>query len=317
MMNVFVRAAIHPDAVAKLQADSRVRAVLWDDPAVAAWEEEADAVILRGLDITGEEIRRAKRLKVIGRHGAGVDSVDLEAAKEKGVKVMNTPFENSQSVAELAVGFMLASGRNIHGATTLVREGKWAEGRKGKGCVELFGGTVGLVGYGRIARMVAAILRTAFSMTVRAYDPFVTEEQWAAMAESVAPCKTVEELFASCDYISIHVPKTKETTGLINAAVFAGARKGLVLVNTARGGVIDEAALYEAMKNGTVRAAASDVFGKEPLDPATPLLSLPNFIATPHYGGATEQCLQRVATKIAEETVAALFDEETSAYRYL
>lgn len=316
-MKVFVRAAIHPDAVAYLRAEPRIQTVTWDEPEAARWEEEADAVIIRGLDITGEEIARCRKLKVIGRHGAGVDAVDLEAAKAKGIKVMNTPFENSQSVAELAVAFMLASGRNIGGASALVREGNWAEGRKGKGCVELSGATVGFVGFGRIAKLVATMVKTAFAARVRAYDPFVSPQAWAEMRDFVSPCASVEELFASCDYISIHVPKTKDTAGLVNAKVFAAAKKGLVLVNTARGGVVDEAALYDALKNGTVRAAASDVFEKEPLDTASPLLSLPNFIATPHYGGATEQCLQRVATTIARETVAALFDEETAAYRYL
>ncbi len=316
-MKVFVRSAIHPDAVAQLKADSRVGVVLWDDPAIDAWEDEADAVILRGLAIDGDAIRRAKKLKVIGRHGAGVDSVDLAAAKEKGVKVMNTPFENSRSVAELAVGLMLACGRNMLGAAGLVRQGKWAEGRKGTGCVELAGSTAGFVGFGRIGRMVGTMLKTAFSARLLAYDPFVTEEQWASMRDFVTPRKTVEELFAACDYISVHVPKTRDTVGLISANVFAAAKKGLILVNTARGGVVDEAALYEALKSGIVRAAACDVFDSEPLDPASPLLSLPNFIATPHYGGATEQCLRRVATTIARETVAALFDEETPAYRYV
>ncbi len=315
-MKIFVRAAIHPDAVAHLRADSRVQVVTWDQPEIATWEDEADAIIVRGLDVTGDEIRRCKKLKVIGRHGAGVDSVDLAAAKEKGIIVMNTPFENSQSVAELAVTFMLASGRNLGGAMDHVRAGRWAEGRKGARCIELFENTVGFVGYGRIARMTATILRTAFSMKVLAYDPFVTKEQWASM-NNVTPCATVKDLFAASTYVSIHVPKTKDTMGLINADVFAAAKQGLVLVNTARGGVVDENALYEAMKSGIVRAAASDVFEKEPLDTASPLLSLPNFIATPHYAGATEECLRRVATTIARETIAALFGTETPAYRYM
>ena len=316
-MKVFVRAPIHPDAVALLRADHRIETVTWDEPAAADWEKEADAVILRGMKIRGDEIRRAAKLKVIGRHGAGVDAVDLEAAKEKGVKVMNTPFENSQSVAELAIGFMLASARNIVDATRLVRDGKWAEGRKGAGCVELFENTAGFVGFGRIARMVATTLKTGFSMKIHAYDPFITDEAWAEMKDFVTPCKTVRELFATCSYISIHVPKTRDTAGLVNADVFSAARKGLILVNTARGGVVDEAALYNALKDGTVRAAASDVFETEPLDTASPLLALPNFIATPHYGGATEDCLRRVATKIALETVAALYGEEDPAYKYL
>ena len=137
------------------------------------------------------------------------------------------------------------------------------------------------------------------------------------MRDLATPCKTLPELFAASSYVSIHVPKTKESDNLVNAEIFAVAKKGLVLVNTSRGSVVDEQALYDAMVSGTVRAAASDVFDKEPLDVNSPLLSLPHFIATPHYGGATEDCLRRVAAAIARQTVAALFDEEDPAYRYM
>ena len=165
--------------------------------------------------------------------------------------------------------------------------------------------------------VVATTLKTGFGMKIYAYDPFVSLSAWEEMKDFVTPCQTVAELFATCSYISVHVPKNKDTENLINADVFAAAKKGIILVNTARGGVVDEAALYEALKNGTVRAAASDVFMKEPLDTASPLLTLPNFIATPHYAGSTEDCLRRVATKIAQETIAALFDKEDPDYRYI
>jgi len=315
-MKVFVRAPIHPDAVALLRADPRIETVTWDEPAAAEWEKEADAVILRGLNISGDEIRRAEKLKVIGRHGAGVDSVDLAAAKAKGVVVMNTPFENSQSVAELAVALIMAAGRHVVDATHLVADGKWAEGRKGSGCREMYENTVGFVGFGRIAKIAAGILRDAFSMRILAYDPFLSGADWQALGDTVTPCSSLCDLFSAADYVSIHVPKTKETAGLISAEVLAAAKKGLVLVNTARGGVVDEHALYEAMRAGTIGGAAFDVFEHEPLAPDSPLLKLPNFIATPHYGGATQECLRRVATAIARETVAALFGEETPAYRY-
>lgn len=316
-MKVFVRAPIHPDAVALLKADPRIETVTWDDPAAETWEQEADAVILRGMNITGEEIRRAARLKVIGRHGAGVDAVDLEAAKARGIAVINTPFENSQSVAELAVALMMAAGRHVVDATKLVSQGKWNEGRKGIGCRELYGNTAGFVGYGRIAKIAAGILRAAFSMKILAYDPFLTEAGWQALRGEVTPCASLHELFAVCDYVSLHVPKTKDTVGMISANVLASSKKGLILVNTARGGIVDEAALCEAMRNGTVGGAAFDVFENEPLAPDSPLLQMPNFIATPHYAGATQECLRRVATAVAKETVAALFGEETPAYRYL
>ena len=316
-MNIFVRAPIHADAVALLRADSRVNIVTWDDPGVGRWEQEADGVILRGMNISGDEIRRAARLKVIGRHGAGVDAVDLDAAREKGVIVMNAPFENAQSVTELAVGLMLAAARQIPQTAGSVREGQWEEARKGKNFIELFENTAGFVGFGRIARMTATVLKNGFSMKILAYDPFITDAAWASMHDLVTPCKNLQELFAASSYISVHVPKTETTTNLITAEVFAAARKGMILVNTSRGGIVDEKALYDALVNGAVRAAASDVFAKEPVDVANPLLSLPNFIATPHYGGSTEDCLRRVALAIAKQTVAALFGEEDPAYRYM
>lgn len=316
-MKVFVRAPIHPDAVALLRADTRVETVTWDEPAAAEWEKEADAVILRGTNISGDEIRRAAKLKVIGRHGAGVDAVDLEAARSKGIVVMNTPFENAQSVAELTVALMMATSRHIVDATRLVADGKWAEGRKGAGSRELFENTVGFVGFGRIARKVAAILRNALSMRVLAYDPLLSDAEWKSLQDLAVPCPGLGDLFADCDYVSIHLPKTAQTVGLISAEVLAASKRGLMLINTARGGIVDEAALYDAMKAGAIAGAAFDVFENEPLDPASPLLTLPNFIATPHYAGATEECLRRVATTIARETVAALFGEETPAYRYL
>lgn len=316
-MKVFVRAPIHPDAVALLRADSRVETVTWDDPAAGRWEEEADAVILRGLNISGDEIRRAARLKVIGRHGAGVDSVDLEAAKAKGIVVLNTPFENSRSVAELTVALIMAAARRVVDMARLIETGAWAEGRKGSGCRELYGNTVGFIGFGRIARMTATMLKNAFEMNVLAYDPLLSEADWGRVKALATPCNDLHRLFAAADYVSVHVPKTKETAGMISAEVLGMAKKGLILVNTARGGVVDEAALCEAMRAGTIGGAAFDVFAQEPLDPASPLLKLPNFIATPHYGGSTQECLRRVATAIAKETVAALFGEETPAYRYV
>jgi len=316
-MNVFIPFPIHADALAWLRANSRVRTITGDEPDAADWEKKADAVILRSTKISGDEIRRAARLKVIGRHGVGIDVVDLDAAREKGIKVLNAPFENTQSVAELAVGFMLALARRIPQAINHVRSGLWAEGRKADGCTELFENTVGFVGFGRIARKTATILKNGFSMKILAYAPRITDAAWNDLRDFVTPCKTLPELFASSSYVSIHVPKTKETINLIDANILAAAKKGMLLVNTSRGGIVDEQALYSALVNGTIRAAASDVFAKEPLDVDSPLLTLPNFIATPHYAGTTEDCLRRVSAAIARQTVAALFDEEDPAYRRL
>lgn len=311
---VFLRAPIHDDAVALLKADPRLDVVLWDEARIENWREEADAVILRGMNLLGEDIRSAKRLKVIGRHGAGVDSVDVEAARERGIVVLNTPFENSQSVAELSVTLMLSAARRIVHANCLVRNENWDEGRKGKGCRELYRNRVGFVGYGRIARMTADMLRNAFEMNVVAYDPKLPEEFWQD-AVDVSCMETLEGLFAECDFVSINLPRTLETTGLISEAVLAQAKPGLILVNTSRGGIVDELALAAALETGPLGAAAMDVFEQEPPSPTHPLLSLPNFIATPHYGGATQESLRRVACSIARQTALALFGATTESYR--
>lgn len=311
---VFLRAAIHDDAVAFLKADPRLDVVTWDRPRIENWREEADAVILRGMSLSGDEIRSAKRLKVIGRHGAGVDSVDIEAARERGIVVLNTPFENSQSVAELSVTLMLSAARRLVQANSMVRDNKWNQGRKGEGCRELYRNRVGFVGYGRIARMTADILRKAFEMDLYAYDPKLPADFWRDQ-EDVTCVGSLEELFADCNFVSINLPRTVETTGLISAGVLAHAKRGLILVNTSRGGIVDEAALAAALESGHLGAAGMDVFEQEPPSPTHPLLSLPNFIATPHFGGATQESLRRVACSIARETALALFGRTTDGYR--
>ncbi|WP_126976635.1 hydroxyacid dehydrogenase [Frigidibacter oleivorans] len=311
---VFLLASIHGDAVDLLKADPRLDVVTWDDARIENWRDEADAVILRGLDLRGDDIRAARRLKVIGRHGAGVDSVDIEAARERGIVVLNTPFENSQSVAELSVTLMLAAARRVVQAHHLVRTGGWAEGRKGRGCRELYRNRVGFVGYGRIARLTADILRNAFEMEVAAYDPKLPDSVWQDQT-GVTRVESLTDLFASCDFVSVNLPRTPETTGLISQQVLAAARPGLILVNTSRGGIVDEPALAAALADGPIGAAGMDVFQQEPPSPDHPLLSLPNFIATPHYGGATQESLRRVACSIARETAQALFGQATEYYR--
>lgn len=315
LMQVFVRAPIHADAVAILKSDSRIRVVTWDDPRADEWEAEADAVIVRGINVTADEIRRARKLKVIGRHGAGVDSVAVDVARDKGIIVLNTPFENSQSVAELTVTLMMASARRLMASTEMARSGHWAEGRKGTGCRELFRNTVGFVGFGRIARMTARMLTSAFEMKVLAYDPKLPAADWSSLSGEVTPVDDLQQLFAKSDFVNVSLPKTAETAGLISREVMAASKPGLILVNTARGGIVDETALYEMMSTGVIGAAALDVFEHEPPHHDNPLFQLPNFIATPHYGGATQESLERVAKTIAKETVAALFGMETASYR--
>ncbi len=314
MKNLFVLDPIHAEAVAALRADASVRTVTWDDEDIANWKEKADAVIVRARPLSGEEIRAACRLKVIGRHGAGYDKVDITAVKERGIALIVTPFENSQSVAELAVALMLSAARMIPAAASAVKSGGWNAAKKQFVGNELAEKKAGFVGFGRIAQKTADMLRSAFAMEIYAYDPFLNAGQWKALP-GATPCASLEELFAVCDYVSLHAPKTPETQNMINKAVLSHAKKGLILINTARGGLVNEQDLLDALRSGTLAAAASDVLSQEPAGADHPLLACENFIATPHFGGSTADCTRKVALAVVRETVAALSGKENKAYR--
>lgn len=314
-MKLFVADPIHDDAVAFLREKGDVELTLWSDPAIAKWRDEAEALIVRGSAVSAGDIMAAKKLKVIGRHGVGYEKIAVDAMKERGMALINAPFENGQSVAELAVGLLLACSRNIPQVMEKIKGGNWEDARKRLGGSDLYQAALGVVGFGRIARMTATMAKNAFGMTILAHDPFLPQDVWKDYADLATPRASLNELFASSDFISLHVPNTPRTLGMIGTEQFAAARKNLVIVNTARGGVVDEDALFTALKENRIRAAASDVFAKEPLNPDSPLLSLSNFIATPHYGGSTDSSLRRVACAVAREVHAFMRGRENPAYR--
>jgi D-3-phosphoglycerate dehydrogenase / 2-oxoglutarate reductase len=250
-----------------------------------------DAIIVRGATkVTADVIGAGKNLKVIGRAGVGLDNVDKKAADARGIKVVNTPAATSVTVAELALGLMLACARSIPQATQSLREGKW-EKKAFKG-TELYGKTLGLIGAGRIGTELGK-RAIAMGMSVLVVDPFIKECQFGK------PCE-FPDLLKSADYISLHVPKTPETVHLINRERIAQMKKGVIIINCARGGVIDEEALYEALKSGQVGAAGLDVFESEPIKDFK-LFSLPNVIGTPHVGAQTKEGQERAGIGIAEE----------------
>lgn len=316
-MKVYILDKITEDAVRYFREIARdMELVLWSDPEVSNWHEDADGIIVRASSVTGDDIRRCRKLKVIGRHGVGYEKVDVAAAKERGIAVVYTPFENTNAVAELVLTLMLACARNIALGMDVVREGHWAEKNAIK-AKELSGKNVGFVGYGRIARASATLLVNAFAMPVYAYDPYVPAMEWNALEPAAVRCETLEELFAACDAVSVHVPLTAETRGLINKQAFAAAKPGAILVNTARGGVVAEDDLYEALQTGKLLAAASDVFAKEPPEATNPLFSLSNFIPTPHFGGTTKEALERVAAAVVREVAGYLNGGGDPRYRVL
>ncbi len=259
---------------------------------------EADGIIIRsGTKLTAEIIEAAERLKVIARAGTGLDNVDLEAANRKGIVVMNCPGGNTNSAAEHTLALMLALARNIPQAMASLKAGRW-ERKKFMGR-ELMGKTLGIIGLGRIGSVVAE-RALGLKMKVLAYDPFVTPERASEMGVELV---SLDELYARSDLITIHVPLTKETYHLINAESLAKMKDGVLLINCARGGIVDERALYEALKSGKVAGAALDVFEKEPPDPEHPLLKMENFVCTPHLGASTLEAQKNVALAVASQVV--------------
>jgi D-3-phosphoglycerate dehydrogenase len=262
---------------------------------------EADALIVRNsIPIDRELLLAAPRLKVIGKAGTGAENIDLESATAAGVLVMNTPGGNAVSVAEHTLGLMLAMARSIPQANASTKHGDW--GRVRYVGTELRGKTLGVVGLGSIGQEVVRRAR-AFEMKIIANDPYVNSQSAADLGAQLKP---LGELFAQSDYITLHVALTLETYALLNAAAFAKMKKGVRIVNCARGELIDGAALCNAIESGKVAGAALDVFQTEPVDSSEPLLKLDQVIATPHIGGNTEEAQETVGVRIAEQIVQYL-----------
>ena len=258
---------------------------------------EYDALIIRSATkVTAGLLEKATKLKVVGRAGSGLDNVDIPAATKKGVVVMNTPGGNTVTTAEHTIGMIFACARMIPQAYSSLKAGKW-EKKKFEG-VELFDKTLGIVGLGAIGGVVANRC-AAMGMKILAFDPFISAEKAKSLGIELADLETI---WKRADFITLHTPKTKETAGLINKTTIAKMKDGVRIINCARGGIVNEGDLYEALKSGKVAAAAFDVFEKEPPE-NHPLLTLDNFIATPHLGASTKEAQENVATAVAEQIV--------------
>jgi D-3-phosphoglycerate dehydrogenase len=249
--------------------------------------------------IKAETLANPGKLKIIGRAGVGVDNIDVKAATEKGVLVINTPQGNAAAAAELAIGLVFALARKIPQAAQSMKQGIW-EKKKYMG-TEIAGKTLGVIGLGNIGRQ-AAERGVGLKMNVIGYDPFPPKQ----LPEGVKQV-TLDELVAQSDYITLHVPATAETKGLFDAARIAKMKKGACLINCARGGIVDENAVLEALKSGQLGGAALDVFAKEPPDPS-PLFAEENLIAVPHLGASTKEAQEKVAIELAEVFVGFLKD---------
>ncbi len=283
--------------------------VVAPEPTLAAMLElapRADAFVVRTAPITRAVLTAATNLKVVGKHGVGVDNIDIAAATDLGIPVFSTPGTNAEAVAEMALALMLALARRLPAAHAYVRDNRFVQGRKEYLAVEMEGKTLGLVGVGRIGTLLAKMCCGAFGMRVMAYDPYVAVPP-ALPVGQIEMVTDLYDLLREADFISTHVPLTEQTRGIISTAELKAMKSSAYIVNTARGGIVDEAALAEALAAGTIAGAGMDVFDLEPTpDPNNPLFKLDNIILSPHIGGQTAESMQKMARAVAQGTLDGL-----------
>jgi D-3-phosphoglycerate dehydrogenase len=283
--------------------DVDVRTGLSPEELVTAIAEYDALVVRSATKVTAEVIERGENLKVVGRAGIGLDNVDVDAATRHGVLVVNAPQSNVLSAAEHTMALLLAQARNVPQAHSALVSGSW-ERERWQG-VELHGKTLGIIGLGRVGTLVAQ-RASAFGMRIVAYDPYVAPNRAQQMGVSLV--EAVSELCARADFITIHMPRTPETMGLVGAKELEQARPGVRIVNTARGGLIDEKALEAALESGRVAGAAIDVFENEPIT-EHPLFRFPSVVVTPHLGASTAEAQDKAGLAIAEQVLLALRGE--------
>jgi D-3-phosphoglycerate dehydrogenase / 2-oxoglutarate reductase len=304
---VILAGPIHPDGHSLLETEARVTVCpdLTEDGVIAA-AREAEGILFRIRPKCSERLMTAcKRLKVVGRHGVGLDTVDLPAATRLGIAVVHAPGSNSDAVAEHAVMLMLAAAKKTTAIDRLTRRGQWIEGRA-RGIFELKGKTLGVIGVGNIGRRVAHIAR-AFGMRILGHDPYVAPDELRARE---AEPTSLDQLLAQSDVITVHTPLTPETRHLINAQTIAKMKPGVVFVNTCRGGTQDERALFEGLSRGTIKAAGLDVWEEEPTPVDNPLLNLENVVCTSHIAGVSDEANRTMAVMVADEMLRVLRGEK-------
>jgi D-3-phosphoglycerate dehydrogenase len=295
-MKIYILDAYHPAGVE--YAAKHFEVVRWDDPRVKNWHQDADGVMVRMTPIRAADLARADKLKVICKQGVGFDSIDIDAAKARGIPVLRTPGANSEAVAEMAMALALSATRRVAELDRMLRAGAKFERPDILG-IEMLGKTVGVIGMGAIGSRVAHKWRAAFEAKVIYYDPYVSNP-------GLERIEKLAELLGRSDLVSVHVPLTAETRKLIGAPQLARMKKTAVLVNTSRGGIIDESALYEALKERRIFAAGLDVWEVEPPPKDAPLLSLPNVVGTPHAAGGTFETQERSSLQVAMQVVEVL-----------
>lgn len=303
---VYLVEHIHPTALARLEEKAEVVTDL----------SVADAAINRNLRMDRAWMEQCPNLKVIGIHGTGTDGVDLTAARERGIKVIYAPGENALSVAELIVGFALMLSRHIPQFDRQVRAGETPVSGGGRLVgSELRGKTFGMIGCGNIARKAADILKNGFGMNAVGWSRSLTPERAGELG--IGFCANPAEVMERADIVSVGLAMNPETRNLVDAQVLRHAKRGCILINCARGGIVNEQALYDALTDGTLAAAACDVFTQEPPTMGDPLVQLPNFLATPHIGAATDEALDRVSNSTVRQVLAVLEGKEDDSIRWV
>ena len=269
-------------------------------PPAASWPERADGIVVRASPVGAAAILTASRLRVIGKHGVGTDNIDLEAVAQRQVVVAKTPAANADAVAELAIGFMLALLRRVAWHDRGIRiQASSAAPPVGR---ELKGARLGLLGFGAIGQRVARIARMGFEAEVAAYDPFVQPPRDL----QVRMLDSANALCAQSDILSVHLPLTPETRGLVGARLLSALPQGAFVVNTGRGGVVEEVALLAALRGGRLAGAGLDVFEQEPPTAELALLEHPNVVTTPHIGASTREAMERMGRSVVEQVLDVL-----------
>lgn len=309
-MNIYILQPIAQCGIEWLKSQPDTHVTICVDPDCNEWIEKADAIIVRGRTITKKEIASSKKLKVIAKHGIGTDAIDITAAKAKKIVVTNTPSETVESVAEQAVALMLAVSRNVCFSHNSLKHGDvlsaTAPMENTYMGIELYGKSVGIIGTGRIAIATGAILSKGFHMDIKVFAPEIRPQRWYAAGYPVMIFDNLISMVEQCDFISCHLPDKPCNYNLLNRQVLEHCKKNAIIVNTGRGNTIDEEALYWALENKVIRGAGADVFREEPVSPLNPLLSLQNFVASPHNGTNTFEALERASMSVCKNAYEAL-----------
>lgn len=307
---VIVAETIHSIGLSELRANAET--ICLENASQEAIEqaiETADAAIIRVATISGATLKRCSRLKVIGKHGVGFDNIDVATATELGIAVVTTPGANADAVAETAVGMMLALLKRIPAAHRLVVENRFAE-RDALSLGDVTGKCIGIIGAGRIGSRVARICGKGFNMRVMAYDPYLSGDQIGSMGAEQAT--SLSQLLTFADVVTLHTPLNDKTRHMIGPAEFDAMKKTAILINTARGPIVDQAALVQALREKRIRGAALDVFDPEPPEADSPLFELPDLLLAPHIAGMSEGSLQRMAKDVAANVLAVLAGKQPS-----